>query len=139
MEEYVNENTIIKNEIYDLFKDTIICPLCSHIMIEPVICLNCQNTFCKKCYEKNGSCSNKCNNSQVKDVIGKNKYITKFKFRCIKGCGEEIPFDNIKDHYSSNCKRKPRTLTPKEAAAYTQKTKKKLPHLASKYNNNSFN
>ena len=25
------------------------------------------------------------------------------KFRCIKGCGAEISFDDIKSHYNSNC------------------------------------
>ena len=41
MEEYINEETIIKNEIYELFKDNIICPICKGLIIEPVICLNC--------------------------------------------------------------------------------------------------
>ena len=51
MEEYVNEDTIVKNETYELLKDNIICPICLCLMIEPVMCLKCQNTFCKKCIE----------------------------------------------------------------------------------------
>ena len=102
MEEYINENTIVKNQVYDLFKDSVICVTCNSLMIEPVICLTCQTTFCKNCNEKNG-CPNKCENSEIKEVIGKNNYITKFKFKCITGCGEEILFDDIKEHYSSDC------------------------------------
>ena len=66
MEKYINEETIVKNEIYECFKDSIICPICLEIMIEPVICLECQNSFCKKCKEylkkKGENCPNKCNN-----------------------------------------------------------------------------
>ena len=52
MEKYVNSNTIIKNEVYEAFKDSIICPFCSNLIIEPVICFSCQETFCKNCYKK---------------------------------------------------------------------------------------
>jgi hypothetical protein len=132
MEQYVNENTIVKNDVYDAFKDSIICPICSKIMIEPVICFNCQETFCKNCYRQNGNCPNKCENSNIQDVIGKKKYITKFKFTCIKGCGDEIAFDKINEHYKSNCIRKIKSITPQQAANYKKKSKKKIPHLTSK-------
>ena len=29
--------------------------------------------------------------------------ISKFNFKCIKGCGAEIPFNDITSHYNSNC------------------------------------
>ena len=135
MEKYINEDTIVKNELYDLFKDNIKCSNCSRLMIEPSICLGCQNTFCKKCIEEckttsSGSCPNKCENSTINDVIGKNKFITKFKFKCIKGCGEEISYDNIQNHYNTDClskKKKIRPITGKEAANY-----KNIPHISSK-------
>jgi hypothetical protein len=131
MEKYVNSNTIIKNEVYDTFKDSIICPICSNLMIEPVICFSCQETFCKNCYKKNGSCPKKCNEPNIQEVIGKKKYITKFKFLCIKGCGAEIPFEDINNHYSSNCL-KPKILTPSEADDYKKKYNKTIPHLTRK-------
>ena len=52
MERYANENTTIKSDIYDLFKDYIICPACSSLIIEPFMCKLCQTTFCKQCKEK---------------------------------------------------------------------------------------
>ena len=107
MDKYVNEDTIIKNETFESFQELIICPICECIMIEPVMCLNCQNNYCKKCIEdwkkKSTSCPNRCENPIYKNVIGKNRLISKFKFKCIKGCGEEILFDDIQKHYSSNC------------------------------------
>ena len=116
MEKYINEETIIKNEIYEGFKDNIICPICSCLMIEPVMCLTCQNSI-------------------IKDVIGKNNFITKFKFKCIRGCGAEIKFDDIKNHYSSDClsvKKKITPLSAKETAEYKKKTGNDVPHLSSK-------
>ncbi len=109
MEEYVNEDTIVKDAQYENFKENIYCHICECLMIEPVICFNCQNYFCKKCAEdwknrnNNNSCPNRCENAIMKDVIGKNLLISKFKFKCIKGCGAEIPFNDIKNHYNSNC------------------------------------
>ena len=107
MEEYINEDTIIKNETFNSFPELIICQICQCIMLEPVMCMNCQNYFCKNCIDgwknKSGTCPNRCENPTYKSVIEKNRLITKMKFKCIKGCGAEILFDDIKNHYSSNC------------------------------------
>ena len=142
MEEYVNEDTIIKNELYETLKDDITCSLCQHLMIYPVMCMNCMNIYCKKCIEdwtkKGGGCPNKCNEYKFKDVIEKNNHITKFKFKCIKGCGAEIPFLDLNKHYSENCSpkkvgdKKLKTLTSKEAAEYKKNTGKDIPHVNSK-------
>ena len=107
MEKYVNDETIIKDDKFEVFKEYIVCPICACLMIEPVMCFSCQNNYCKKCIEKwkerGGECPNKCSNPIFKDVIGRNRLISKFKFKCINGCGAEILFDDIKNHYSSNC------------------------------------
>jgi len=136
MEKYANEKNIVKNEVYDLFKDTIICPVCSSLMIEPVICLNCQSTFCKKCSkelkDKGENCPKKCSILNIKDVIGKNNFISKFKFKCINGCGEEILFENINNHYK-NCNpnniNKIKVLSKKQAEELRKKKDKEIGHL----------
>ena len=140
MEKYINENTIVKNEIYESFKDSIICPICLCIIIEPVMCLECQNNFCKKCIEdwkkKDESCPNKCSAPVFKDVIGKNNVITKCKFKCIKGCGEEIKFEDIKNHYNSDCLSKTRNikvLNKEEVAKYKKKTGEEIARCSSNY------
>ena len=103
MEKYANKGSIVKNEVYDLFKDLIICPICDSLMIEPVICLNCQNSFCKKCIRAlDDNCPLKCSNSNFKDVNDKDNFISKCKFKCINNCGKDILFNNLKNHYE-NC------------------------------------
>ena len=151
---YVNAKTIIKNELYDLFKENLICPKCKYLMIQPVMCIICQSTFCKKCLENckddKGLCQKKCKKSNYKDLIGKNIHITKFKFKCINGCGEEIPFNDIQKHYSKKCNnikkvkklekaivqdnkhKQLRILTPREVAESKKKSGEKIPFITSK-------
>jgi hypothetical protein len=106
LDDYIKEENIVKNETYEALKDLIICPICECLMIEPMLCTKCQNTYCKKCIDswkkKGGSCPNRCN-SEIQKVIQKKNLISKIKFKCIKGCGAEILFDDLEKHYSTNC------------------------------------
>ena len=141
MEQYVNEETIIKNDKYESFKELIFCPICESLMIEPVMCLGCQNNYCKNCIEKwkekDKSCPNRCEDPIFKNVIGKNRLISKFNFKCIKGCGAEIPFNDITAHYNYNCLKNKKsskiTMLTKEETAKLRK-KQKLAHMSSKIN-----
>ena len=107
MEKYINKETIIEDNTYNSFKEQIACKICECIMLEPVMCVNCQNHYCKKCIEglkkRRESCPGECEKSIYKNVIGENRLIAKMKFKCIKGCGVEILFKDIKKHYSTNC------------------------------------
>ena len=154
IQKYVNAKTIIKNELYDSFKANLICPKCKYLMIQPVMCIICQSTFCNKCIEKckndKGLCQNKCKKSNYINVIGKNNHIMKFKFKCINGCGEEIPFNDIQKHYSKKCNnikkvkklekaivqdnkhKQLRILTPREVAESKKKSGEKIPFITSK-------
>ena len=106
MEKYINEGTIIKNDTFKSCKELIICQICKCIMLEPVICVECQNYYCNKCIEdwkkKSSSCPNRCT-SEFNKVIEKKNFITKMKFKCVKGCGEEIKFKDLEEHYKNNC------------------------------------
>ena len=135
MEEYINDNTIIKDSVYETFKDQIHCEICNKIMIDPVICLTCQTKYCRKCIEKkikeNGTCTNNCQNPMIKDVVESNNYIKKFKFRCFK-CFEEIKFDDIKNHSKSDCeKRKMTEVSNSTIKNYKNKTNEQIPNLNS--------
>ena len=139
MEKYANKETVVKNEIYESFYDTIICPICSNLILEPTMCLKCQNTYCRNCIKdwmtKKQTCPNDCENPEFKDIISKKNPITKFKFKCIKGCGDEILFNDLINHYNTNClskKKQMKLLTPKQAADYTKNTGKKIPKFISK-------
>ena len=109
MEGYVNDSTVIKDKIYDVFKDTITCPLCSNILINPLMCMKCQNVFCKRCIDnrpnKDEKCPKNCENPNYQKSIVKNEILSKLKFKCI-GCGNEIMYDNCEKHHSSCCPNK---------------------------------
>ena len=138
MEKYINEETIEKDNIYDLIKDKITCPICNNIMIEPVICLGCQTTFCKKCKKilkkKKQNCPNECKNPTISDVVEKNNMISKFKFKCIKGCGTEIPFKDINKHYNSDCLSKKKIVKIYDKKEMGKIKIKDMARLTSKYN-----
>ena len=107
MEEYINTNTIIKDEIYNAFKDSITCPLCFSILISPVMCMKCQNVYCKKCTDNwskdHPKCPNKCTDPNYQRCIGKNDILSRLKFKC-QNCETIINYDNIQKHYGS-CKK----------------------------------
>jgi hypothetical protein len=110
MEEYANEKTVIKDSTYEALKDLVKCSICQCLMINPVICLNCQNHFCQACIEKKkmkgGNCPNNCEDAVLKNAIRKNNLIYKLKFKCINGCNAKISFEDINNHYTSSCAKK---------------------------------
>ena len=63
-----------------------------------------------------------CLSHNIKEVAGENNMITICKFKCIKGCGEEILFNDIKFHYNFDClsnkKRSIKIFNGKRAADY---------------------
>lgn len=137
MDKYVNEETIIKDEIFESLKDMILCPLCKKLLLESIMCLNCQNQYCKKCLGKRKFKKVKCPNcKKSKTNEMKNLLIKKFKFKCIKGCGEEILYDNISKHYKSNCMKDKKKLKilAKEKVAEIKKKNKDIKYLTSKFN-----
>ncbi len=83
MESYINEKTVVENEIYNTFKDDIICPICSKIIIKAQKCMNCKNVYCQKCIEewskRKNQCPNRGDNPNYKRSIEKAKNIFKNK------------------------------------------------------------
>ena len=76
----------------------------------------------------------KCHSPYIAE--SKKNHILKFKFKCIKNCGEEIMFNDIENHYNSDYlskKAKVKFFSPKEAAEYKEKIGKDIPHIISKY------
>ena len=104
MDEIININTLVKDDISNLFKDSIICPICNSVLIDPMLCMKCQKTFCKKCIDSypnnNEECPNKCSEPYYQKSIGKNDILSKLKFNC-KKCGGEYYYHEIKSHYNS--------------------------------------
>ena len=107
MEEYINIHTLIEDEISKMFKDSVACPLCLNILIDPIICMECQKVFCKKCIEgwskKNKNCPNDiCKSPKYQVCIGKKEILTILKFKCLK-CGEQIGYFDAKNHHNICC------------------------------------
>ena len=137
MENNKNEETNLRYEIYNLIKDQIICPICESIMFEPFICLKCLNIFCNAC-KKN--LNNKCkyckdeSNPTIIKIINENKYLTKLRFKCRKGCGEEITLEDMKNHYNSDCLKNKKILflTKEQVIKYKKKYSKEIDSLTNK-------
>ena len=106
MEEYVNNDTLKEDELSKLFKDSVTCPQCKNIFINPVICMTCQKVYCKKCIDNwsknNQKCPNNCDKPDYQKCLGKNDILSKLKFICV-GCKEEIGYDNAEKHHKSCC------------------------------------
>ena len=104
MEEYVNQNTLKKDEISKLFLPSIICLLCNDILIKPVMCMKCQKNYCKKCLdkwrEKNEKCPNGCDSPNYQNSLSKKDILSKLQFNCVK-CGQDILYDNAENHHDS--------------------------------------
>ena len=80
LENYINEKNVVNQDFYNEIKDSIICPICKDLMINPMMCMNCQNCFCKKCIQNwasiNKRCPNRCENPGYKRSIQINQLLT---------------------------------------------------------------
>jgi hypothetical protein len=101
MEGFIREDTIVEDAIYLSFKDSVICPICSNILINPVMCMKCQNVYCRKCIDewskKDNKCPNRCENPNYQRSLEKNNILSKLKFKC-ENCGEEVFYEKVKNH-----------------------------------------
>lgn len=102
-----NDDTVIKNDIYNSLKDLIICSLCSNIMIDSKMCMTCQSSFCNECLEEylksnKNKCPKGCNNPNFEKNIEGNNLIVKFSFKCIK-CRKEMKYNDLLKHYETEC------------------------------------
>ena len=108
MEEYINNDTCFHNDIYEVFKDAIKCPLCHNIFINPMMCMKCQNVYCQKCIDdfakKSEKCPEGCEEPDYKKSIIKCDILSKLQFIC-KFCKSQIFYNDVQNHYE-NCKLK---------------------------------
>jgi hypothetical protein len=118
------DDYVIKDDFYKSIVEEITCSICSTIKRNPVMCTKCQNSFCSTCIEnwkqKSNTCPFKCNNPEYIFCRIINNLLSKLNFKCKNNCGENIPFDNLNNHYEFDCKN----------IDFNEKTKK----LSFKYN-----
>lgn len=143
IEDYINENTVINDEIYKEVKDSIICLICQNIIINPLMCMICKNTFCKKCInqwtKRDPKCPIKCKNPNYQENSKLALLLSKLKFKC-NFCNNTSEYNAMKNHFSSGCDNFKRIKNSLEKKEKHQKEKKfqKLPRkknqiLESKY------
>ena len=104
MEEYINNDTLIENEVTKFVRPQITCPLCNDIFINPLMCMGCQTVYCKKCIDNPMKQEKKCNCENPNYQICKsvNDLLPQLKFNCV-GCGKEIQYDEAQKHHDSCC------------------------------------
>lgn len=104
---FINEENIIKDDIYDKFKEVIICPICFGIYIEPMMCKGCLNVYCKECIDnwtkKDKRCPNRCENPDYVKSKDRAFILSTLKFQC-KKCNKIIEYLNMFKHKDLNCK-----------------------------------
>ena len=136
MEKYINDDLVIKNEMYNAFKDSIKCPICLKILINPMMCMNCQNVYCKNCIEKwkekNNECPLGCQNPNYQKSLEKNNILSKLKFKCVN-CEGEIEYNNVEKHPESCKGKKTIKKIPKEEVQKLN-AKKDIEYITSKKN-----
>lgn len=95
-----------KNE-YQNKKDLIECPICLNILVSPVQCDKCNKCFCKKCINNYAESRVKCPFRCSYPKYSENKYVNNvlsfLSFKCNKGCGQIIKYDDIDKHYEEDC------------------------------------
>ena len=101
MKDFINEESVVQDEFYKIFKDSIICPLCLDILIDPVMCMKCQNVYCKSCtndwLKKDNKCPNRCNEPNYQQCKGKMEILSKLKFKC-KECHQIFKYNECEKH-----------------------------------------
>ena len=104
--DYISESNVINDEIYNDFKYSVTCQICSNIIYEPMMCMSCQNVYCKLCISQwsrnNRRCPYRCINPNYQ--IGKDMsyLLSKLKFKC-KYCNKIFQYNKMKNHYLSGC------------------------------------
>ena len=104
--DFLNDN-VIKDSDYESYKDFIFCPICKNIIHLPLMCMSCQNTFCKKCIEKWDiehpyKCIFRCQFPDYKYCVNVGNMLSKLKFKCSE-CFEIVNYGQIEKHFLSKC------------------------------------
>jgi hypothetical protein len=107
--DYLDERNVANIEFYNTVKDDIFCPICQSILIKPLICMRCQNNFCRGCIEiwnntksNINSCPFRRKNPEYKYSIQAGNLLSKLNFTC-KDCSSIVNYDQMEKHVLSKC------------------------------------
>ena len=106
---FVNPDLVINKDHFKVIENCSICQICQGILISPIQCSVCQNSFCSSCIQKwkneTGimSCPFKCQNNSFQSSRTLINLLSKLIFKCNKCSNEKIPYLDLEKHYQSHC------------------------------------
>lgn len=104
---YIDVGTIVNQEVYKQISQYTTCVICEGIAWNPVQCESCENCFCEECLVKwqkeSKHCPFRCLNATYKKNKIINKLLSQLELNCQNGCGQVIKYDNLLNHYESEC------------------------------------
>ena len=105
LEPYFDENNPIEDDCYNAIKDLIKCEYCAKILKDPMMCNECQRTYCNKCIDKLNSDNHDCKKLSFFQSMEAISLLNKLKYLC-KNCKSEIKKENIETHLKEVCIKK---------------------------------
>ena len=107
----IPQNLIANRSDIKAFEEEIICDICQNIIMEPTQCLQCQNTFCKKCIndwlKRSSTCPFRCKPCEIKENKLLRRLLSKITLFCPFKCGQIISYDNFTGHTTNMCSKGP--------------------------------
>lgn len=99
---------VVNKEVFKAFESNVICSICNGIIINPIQCLACENSFCESCLKswikkKGNECPFRCNNPFFKNSRIVKNLLENLKFKCANGCNTEILYKDLEEHYKEKC------------------------------------
>lgn len=106
---YIDPDLVINKEAFKTIESNAICSICDGIIINPIQCNICENSFCETCIDdwkkKQGgnSCPFRCSNPTFKSSRLVKSILSNLIFKCQNQCNMQIPYLDLKSHYEENC------------------------------------
>ena len=99
---YFGDKDLIEDDYYNGIKDLIKCKYCHKILNEPMMCLKCQGTFCKKCTNELVMETHQCENPTYVENKSAIFMLQNLKYLC-PNCKTEIKQSDIEKHIKEGC------------------------------------
>ena len=134
--QFLDSETIVNKSFFEGIKEMVICVICTGVIIDPMQCLTCENSFCKNCIgtwgKKSSCCPFKCANFVAKEGTRMIKnLLEKLLMKCPLKCNteEDMTYENMIKHLMNCEKIKLQCpccdyLVPKSLIRETEDTKK---------------
>lgn len=89
------------------FEEEIICSICDGIIVDPIQCIECQNSFCKECLaqwsKKSKTCPCRCSPFETTENKLLKRLLCKIQLNCPNKCGKTIPYEKYFTHINQEC------------------------------------